>query len=146
MTQAWTPECVEDDLLVAFVSVKRGFQAAAVGGDAGRFSVLHHLAATGPTRQGQLAEAIGLDASTVSRHVRALLDEGLVKASRDRDDGRATVLSICPAGHDFLTDHLTRSRHVLQAATASFSAAERAELIRLLRTLADSLIQLKETA
>ncbi len=146
MTHAWTPECVEDDLLVAFVSVRRGFQAAAVGGDPGRFPVLHYLAAAGPTRQGHLAEAIGLDASTVSRHVRTLLDEGLLEASRDQDDGRATVLSISPAGCDFLTDHVTRSRRVLQTAMASFSDAERAELVRLLRALADSLIHLKENA
>jgi DNA-binding MarR family transcriptional regulator len=146
MSQGWKPECAEDDLLVAFVAVKRGFQATAVAGDPGRFPVLHHLAAAGPTRQGHLAEAIGLDASTVSRHVRALLDEGLVEVSRDPQDGRASVLAISAAGRDFLTAHLTRSRQVLQAATASFSDAERAELVRLLRTLADSLIDLKETA
>ena len=38
---------------------------------------------------GPLAEAIGLDASTVSRHVRALLEDGLVVAERDPADGHA---------------------------------------------------------
>lgn len=144
VSEAWVPECMEDDLLVAFVAVKRGFQAASVGVDPGRFPILHHLAMAGPTRQGPLAEGIGLDASTVSRHVRALLDDGLVVASRDPRDGRATVLDISDSGRQFMAAHLTRSRMALQAATASFTAAERTELVRLLQKLATSLADLKE--
>ena len=90
MSDSWTPACVEDDLLVAFVAVKRGFQGMSLGGDPGRFPILHHLAVAGASRQGPLAEGIGLDASTVSRHVRALLEDGLVVAERDPDDGHGT--------------------------------------------------------
>ncbi len=143
--RVWRPECTEDELLVAFVAVKRGFQGASVGVDPGSFPLLHHLATAGPTRQGQLAEAIGLDASTVSRHVRALIDDGLVEATRDPQDGRAMVLDIAPAGQEYLAAHLTRNRQTLQAATASFSEAERAELIRLLQKLAANLADIKES-
>ncbi len=142
----WVPECAEDELLVAIAAVKRGFHANAVGVDPGTFPVLHHLAAVGPSRQAALAEALGLDASTVSRHVRALVDEGLVESSRDPDDGRATVLSITDPGGDFLMDRLRSHRETLQAATSDFTEGERAELVRLLHKLAAALAAHKENA
>lgn len=142
----WTPECSEDALLVAFVAVKRGLQGSSVGVDPGSFPILHHLATSGPTRQGLLAEAVGLDASTVSRHVRALTDDGHVVAGRDPQDGRASVLTIAPSGMAHLTARLQSYQETLRAATASFTETERVELIRLLATLAENLNHLKETS
>lgn len=142
----WAPECTEDALLVAFVAVKQGLQGSSVGVDPGSFPILHHLAISGPTRQGLLAEAIGLDASTVSRHVRVLIDDGHVLAGRDPQDGRASVLTVAPSGMAHLTARLHSHHETLRAATASFTEAERAELIRLLTTLAENLNNLKEPA
>jgi DNA-binding MarR family transcriptional regulator len=139
VAEPWVPECAEDELLVAIAAVKRGFQAQAVGMDPGAFPVLHHLAATGPSRQSALAEALGLDASTVSRHVRALSDGGLVEASRDPDDGRATVLTITEPGMTFLMDRLRSHRETLRAATSDFTPGERTDLVRLLHKLAAAL-------
>jgi DNA-binding MarR family transcriptional regulator len=144
VTDPWVPECAEDELLVAIAAVKRGFQANAVGVDPGAFPVLHHLAASGPSRQAALAEALGLDASTVSRHVRALVDERLVEASRDPDDGRATVLVISGPGMAFLMDRLRTHRETLRAATSDFTPSERTELVRLLHKLAAALGAHKE--
>lgn len=141
----WVPECAEDELLVAFASVKRGFHASAVGLDPGGFPVLHHLAAKGQCRSGHLAEALGLDASTVSRHVRALVDDGLVQATRDPRDGRATVLSITDEGKVVLAEALRRHRNRLRVAVSGFTEQEKAELIRLLRKLAVTLTDQRET-
>ncbi len=145
-TASWVPECAEDELLVALVAVRRAMQASMAGADPGTFPVLHHLAATGPTRQGHLAEALGLDASTVSRHVRALVEDGLVQAERDPSDGRATVLSVAPAGERALVERLHRHREVLAVATSGFTAEERAELVRLLGKFADTLSQQRGTS
>ena len=145
VTDPWVPECAEDEILVAIAAVKRGFQARAVGVDPGAFPVLHHLAASGASRQAALAEALGLDASTVSRHVRALVEEGLVETSRDPDDGRATVLTISGPGMTFLMDRLRTHRETLRAATSDFSTRERTDLVRLLRKLAAALGAHKET-
>ena len=82
----------------------------------------------------------------MSRHVRALLEDGLVVSARDPEDGRATVLDISDSGREFLAAHLTRSRQTLQAATASFTDAERVELVGLLQKLATSLADMKESA
>jgi DNA-binding MarR family transcriptional regulator len=139
MSQSWQPECTEDELLVAFAAVKRGFQARVVGVDPGAFPVLHHLAATGPSRQGHLAEALGLDASTISRHVRTLVGEGLLEVARDPDDGRATVLTLTDAGRTFLVERLRMHRATLRAATDDFTPQERTELVRLLNKLAANL-------
>jgi DNA-binding MarR family transcriptional regulator len=141
MSAAWVPECAEDELLVAIVALKRAFQARATGSDPGAFPVLHHLAVGGPCRSGTLADALSLDASTVSRHVRSLVGEGLVEGSRDPEDGRATVLTITPAGRAWLTQRLHAHRATLQDATSDFTAQERSELVRLLHKLADALGQ-----
>lgn len=129
---------------MAFAAVKRGFLANAVGVDPGTFPVLHHLAASGPSRQATLAEAIGLDASTVSRHVRALADDGLVVATRDPEDGRATVLTITEPGMTFLVERLRTHRETLRAATSGFTPSERTDLVRLLHKLAAALGTHKE--
>lgn len=146
MTDPWTPECAEDELLVAIVALKRGFQSRTVGMDPGAFPVLHHLAVCGPSRQGPLADALGLDASTVSRHVRTLTAEGQVDASRDPEDGRATVLTITGPGRVHLLERLRAHRSTLQAATSGFTPEERAELVRLLQKLATALAEHKENA
>lgn len=142
----WAPECTEDALLVAMVAVKRGFHARAAGLDPGTFPVLHHLASAGPCRPSALADGLGLDASTVSRHVRALVVEGLVDTQRDPDDGRATLLSISESGQEHLLRRLRAQRETLRDATSNFTPEERAELVRLLTKLAEALGAQKETS
>ena len=137
--ETWAPQCAEDELLMAMVTLKRAFHARSIGADPGTFPVLHHLAAHGSSRQTALADALGLDASTVSRHVRALAGEGLVAVGRDPDDGRATLLTLTDAGRQHLERRMRANRAALQAATADFDPAERAELVRLLHKLADAL-------
>lgn len=144
--ESWTPECMEDELTVALVSVKRGLQAGSTGMDPGGFPILHHLATVGPDRSGHIAEVLHLDASTVSRHARSLVEDGLVSAERDPSDGRATVLALTDAGRQALGDRLRRHRDVLRAATADLTEHERAELVRLLHKLASALADQRENA
>lgn len=125
--------------MMAFVAVKRALHNASYGVDPGIFPVLHHLAITGEQRQGQIAEAIGLDASTISRHVRTLQSEGLIESMRDPADRRAWVVTISPAGRDFLNRHLDRNRRVFAQATADFTDQQRRELIELLTKLASNI-------
>ncbi len=60
--------------------------------------LLHPLVHLGPLRQGALAEHLRADPSTVSRHVAALVEEGLVRRVADASDGRATRLVVTDAG------------------------------------------------
>jgi len=137
---------MEDELMVALVSVKRGLQAVSTGMDPGGFPILHHLAAGGPARSGHIADVLHLDASTVSRHARGLVEDGMVSAERDPSDGRATVLAITDAGRKALGESLRRHREVLRTATSDLSEHERTELVRLLHKLAGALAHQRENA
>ena len=61
-------------------------------------AVLMHLVTSGPLRTSALAERLGLDHSTASRHVAVLERSGHVERVRDPDDGRAFLLRATEAG------------------------------------------------
>ena len=54
------------------------------------------LLSDGPRRAGELAAAAGTSAPTMSRHLRALLDAGLVTDERPAADARARVFRLRP--------------------------------------------------
>jgi DNA-binding MarR family transcriptional regulator len=58
----------------------------------GAYLVLAHLAEAGPSRASAVVAAFDLDKGAVSRHVRTLVDLGLVLREPDPADGRATLL------------------------------------------------------
>ena len=47
-----------------------------------------------PRRAGELAEDIGLPAPTMSKHLRALLDAGIVEDERRQEDARVRVFRL----------------------------------------------------
>lgn len=61
-------------------------------------ALLVHLAKFGPVRPADLAAAMQLDQSTVSRHLGHLVTEGLVERSADPVDGRAYLVRVTPDG------------------------------------------------
>jgi DNA-binding MarR family transcriptional regulator len=71
----------------------------------GRVSVLFTLSKLGPMRPSALAKECSLDLSTVSRHLRALEDEGHVAKSADPDDKRAFQVGLTQRGHDFVQQY-----------------------------------------
>jgi len=101
--------------------------------------LLFPLVRLGPLRQGALAELVHADPSTVSRHVAALVDQGLVRRVADESDGRASRLVVTDAGHAAL-DSLRREREThLERATAGWGADELAALTTLFGRLIDDL-------
>ena len=101
--------------------------------------VLHQLASTGPTRLSDLAGALGLDASTVSRHVRALEAAGYLTRTEHPADRRAALLSVSPAGSAACEAAVTRRAARLDTALAGWSATDRQALTTLLDRLASDL-------
>jgi DNA-binding transcriptional ArsR family regulator len=71
-------------------SVDQVFEAIA---DPTRRSVVE-LLGSGPRRAGELAAAAGTSAPTMSRHLRVLLDAGIVADERPRDDARTRVFRL----------------------------------------------------
>ena len=87
------------------------------------------LAAPRPARArgldavADLADFAGLDASTVSRHVRALEDDGLVARDTDPDDRRAASVRITDRGRAFVREALQLRARIIADATADWSDA-----------------------
>jgi DNA-binding transcriptional ArsR family regulator len=51
---------------------------------------------SGPRRAGALAQALGTSPSNMSRHLRALLEAGVITDERPADDARARVFHLRP--------------------------------------------------
>jgi DNA-binding transcriptional ArsR family regulator len=64
-------------------------------GDPTRLAVVE-LLSSGPRRAGDLAEATGVSAPTMSKHLRALLDVGIVRDERTAEDARARIFHLRP--------------------------------------------------
>ena len=82
------------------MSAVRTFTALA---DPARCLVVERLA-EGPRSAGELAALAGLSKSAMSRHLRVLLDAGLVADGRAPDDARVRMFRIRPEGFDDTTD------------------------------------------
>ena len=101
--------------------------------------VLHRLACAPDVRPTDIAADLGLDASTVSRHLRALEQLGLVERAGDPEDRRAQRVSLSDNGRDVLDQAIAQRQAVVTAALAGWSDTDRCTLERLLVRLADDL-------
>ncbi len=81
-------------------STVRTFTALA---DPARCLVVESLAES-PRSAGELAALAGLSKSAMSRHLRILLEAGLVADHRSPDDARVRIFRIRPEGFDATTD------------------------------------------
>jgi DNA-binding MarR family transcriptional regulator len=72
-------------------------ELAAVGLKTTQFSLLSSLQALGPVRPGDLARAMKMEPSTLSRNLRPLLHAGWAELGAGRD-GRSREVRITPAG------------------------------------------------
>ena len=107
--------------------------------DRGTVFVLGEIGRSGPVRPSELAELVGLDGSTVSRHVSHLVDQGYAERSPDPEDARAQRLRITESGQALLASAWADRAAALQHALAAWSDADKAKLVKLLRQLAEDL-------
>lgn len=63
-----------------------------------QYSLLSHVVKLGPLRAGELAAAMRLDASTLSRNMQPLIERGLLRLEPDSNDARSKVVSVTPGG------------------------------------------------
>lgn len=114
-------------------------QSAGIALDRAAYVVLARIGEWGPLRLSELAERLGADVSTASRHVHQLELDGYVDRAEDPSDRRAWLLSLTPSG----ADAVARVRSARQAAVArlleDWPAEDRRELARLLGRLVESL-------
>jgi DNA-binding MarR family transcriptional regulator len=128
-------------LALAFVTIGRALKSRAAGGvdELWAAMLLHHVAANGSMRLSDLACGVGLDASTVSRHVKSLEDSGKLARLDDPKDRRACRLELTPAGRAALERAMAARASLFATAVADWSDDDRQTLISLMTRLADTL-------
>ena len=107
--------------------------------DWGALQVLVHLVKDGPQRQGELAERILLDASTVSRRMATLVKLGYAQRLADPEDGRAVRLAATDAGLAVFDRFRARREETMHQILATWDTPDVAAFLRLLARLNDDL-------
>ena len=69
----------------------------------GQFSILAALLRDGAVAMGGLAEALGMDRTTLNRNLKPLERGRLIASSTDRDDRRVRAIQLTEAGHAMLS-------------------------------------------
>ena len=85
--------------LVRRVSQHFDLEVAKAGLRTTQYSLLSHVLKLGPIRPGALAQAMTMDASTLTRNLKPLVNAGLVELQAG-PDGRSRSVSITQAGRD----------------------------------------------
>ncbi len=97
----------------------------------GRLQALMLLGERGELRIGDLARALALDESTVTRLVDRLEQSGFVERGRSTSDRRAIVVGLTPEGRKAVAEMQERRRQLFAEILEALDPAERAELVRL---------------
>jgi DNA-binding MarR family transcriptional regulator len=119
---------------------------AGVDLDRPAYIALASLAESGPLALSALAEASGVDVSTMSRLVDRLMAAGLSEARRSPTDQRVTVLSLSPAGAEVVERLKAVRRAALARVLDDWTPEERATFARLLGRFVDGLERAAEPA
>jgi DNA-binding MarR family transcriptional regulator len=136
------PETAEDALMSLMMALGRRMRQKQPGDavDFSAFPILKLLSHQGPMRVSSLAQVLGLDASTVSRHAKQLEDRGLLERTDDPDDRRASRVAVSEAGTDCLEKGFEARRGVISHALTDWTDEERETLRSLLHRLVQSLL------
>lgn len=131
----------EDALMQLMMAAGRRFRSRIDGDtvDPSQAALLYTLKCHGAMRLGDIAEAMQLDASTVSRHVQQLGDHGFIDREPDPEDGRARIIALSRAGAASLKKTFGQRRAFITAALADWSDADRERLRHDLTRLTASL-------
>lgn len=135
------PATAEDALAQLMMTVGRRFRARLDGDavDPSQAALLYTLKTRGALRLADIADAMKLDASTVSRHVHQLGERGFVDRGPDPEDGRASIITLTEDGRAGLKASFEQRRAILAEAIADWSDDEREQLRAQLSRLAASL-------
>ena len=136
--------------LVSYLSSPRTWRQIAgtadIPLDRARYVVLRAVAESEPVRTSALAEHVGVDPSTMSRHVSVLDQAGYVTRAADPDDGRAQVLSLTPAGREVMEKARGARHDLITDALAGWDDTDRAQLASLLGRLADDFLRVERAS
>jgi DNA-binding MarR family transcriptional regulator len=132
-----------DRALHRITKIARGRTAASLrasrsGVDLSRtgVGVLAALAQRGPLRPTALAEHADAEPAIVTREIRLLSAQGLIRSEPDPSDGRARLVEITSSGRDAFTRYRAAIDEIIAETFAGWSARELSELRRTLERVA----------
>jgi DNA-binding MarR family transcriptional regulator len=125
--------CTNFKLRQLLRSVSRLYDAeiAQAGLKGSQYSLLSHVLALGPIAPSTLADRMGMDASTLSRNLRPLIDKGWVLQGPGAD-ARSRLISITPGGtakHAEAKLHWKRAQQTLNQRLGSEQVAQLHQLM-----------------
>ena len=103
--------------------------------DRSAYLLLRTLDEAGPLPLHALAQRVGLDASTVTRQVATLEANGFAERRADPTDRRCCIVVPSARGRDLMHEVQGQRRQRFEEILAGWSAADRADLGRLLARL-----------
>ncbi len=151
MTHAPTTSSGPDGVGMELVRLKKSMEAFRVrvaggqGLEGSGLAVLFHLVTGGPARTTQLAELLGLDPSTTSRHVAALERSGHVQRVADPDDGRAWLVQASSSGHRAFADTRALRNALLDRVLSDWDPADVHAFAATLARFNDAVLSLDDT-
>lgn len=108
--------------------------------DRAGYLVLRTLERLGPQPTSALADALHLDASTVTRQVTTLVTDGFAERRPHPGDRRSTQLALTPAGRQIMREVERERRRLLHEMFGDWEESERQLLGRMLTRLNSTLI------
>jgi DNA-binding MarR family transcriptional regulator len=84
-----------------------------------QFTILVNLMERGPTAIGELAEALGIERTTLTRNLSVLEERGWVKIGVDAEDARSRVVTATPKGRRAVSAALPAWRRAQADAVAA---------------------------
>ena len=109
--------------------------------DRAGYLAMRVLDGLGPVSTNALAQALGLDASTVTRQVAALERGGLIARCPDPADGRSSTIALTAEGRRSMRELEQERRRRIEALVRDWDDAEQAGLASALTKLNSSLVQ-----
>lgn len=132
---------VSDELARLFANLGRTLnRGASEGMPSTDFVVLKTVGASlDGLRLSDLAELVGLDASTMSRRVAALIEHELIERSTHPGDRRASVLTLSPTGREALATERARRVRLVTTTLSEWDTQELDHLATMLCRLNESI-------
>lgn len=112
--------------------------------DRAGYGTMCKLADDGPQHLAALANAFGLDPSTITRQVKTLEAAGLASRTSDPFDRRVVVLELTDTGREVLERARSRRRASLQRTLANWSEADLNDFGRLMKEFNASMERLRD--
>jgi DNA-binding MarR family transcriptional regulator len=109
--------------------------------DRAGYLAMRLLEGLGPVSTNALAEALHLDASTVTRQITALERQGFVQRRANPADGRSSSIVLTPEGRQTMRDVQRERRRHIEALVSDWDDAAQIDLGLILTRLNVSLVQ-----